>query len=626
MKAYQLKIIRKKSKPPVWRRCIIPSGITFSQLVLILAQITEETPTEDYEFEFFQAGMHLREWGEDRPTVRKWNYDYLCASDSFIDTFLDAEGWFTFRTGSGGEYRAEIEKSLPQEKSFPFIVKQSGKPESREWGDMEEANLRLQERFTVTYGDPDYSSFGQLRQGLENGGCGLNGALKPESRMERIQKSPQSMMKELADKFWEMVESSAEERHVRNQSEKKRTPTIREFLSGWSLEELREMADDLSIPDCETMQKDELAVTIRDEILKPDVMKKRMLLLTDMEMEAFEHALQKRSGYYPGPEELENLERPYELNYVFIYKDGLVEIPQETVQVYQMINTPEFQKERKEASWTYRCLLFVELLYGMAPERIVRRLLKECLGYPVSRERFAELFEMIPESLNPCVRKDGELITREILENNLYEMIEKVQGEDTFYIPSPEEILDYTENGYPTADPFYGRLKSFLTGTLRLEEERAEELLPIIWSHIKMGAQIPDITDVLEETGVVFSSTDMKKFVVLMIDVRNHTRMLTHRGMTPLEHAGRMPEWPDGKLPTIVPMSTEAADMLRESADELTSMGFGLDLDSNADEIPAMVMPNGVSGKMVPGSRKVYPNDPCPCGSGKKYKKCCGRK
>jgi len=24
--------------------------------------------------------------------------------------------------------------------------------------------------------------------------------------------------------------------------------------------------------------------------------------------------------------------------------------------------------------------------------------------------------------------------------------------------------------------------------------------------------------------------------------------------------------------------------------------------------------------------RKIYPNDPCPCGSGKKYKQCCGRK
>lgn len=23
--------------------------------------------------------------------------------------------------------------------------------------------------------------------------------------------------------------------------------------------------------------------------------------------------------------------------------------------------------------------------------------------------------------------------------------------------------------------------------------------------------------------------------------------------------------------------------------------------------------------------KKIYPNDPCPCGSGKKYKKCCGK-
>lgn len=26
------------------------------------------------------------------------------------------------------------------------------------------------------------------------------------------------------------------------------------------------------------------------------------------------------------------------------------------------------------------------------------------------------------------------------------------------------------------------------------------------------------------------------------------------------------------------------------------------------------------------GSKKVYPNDPCPCGSGRKYKKCCGKR
>lgn len=31
------------------------------------------------------------------------------------------------------------------------------------------------------------------------------------------------------------------------------------------------------------------------------------------------------------------------------------------------------------------------------------------------------------------------------------------------------------------------------------------------------------------------------------------------------------------------------------------------------------------SGTIVKAA-KIYPNDPCPCGSGKKYKKCCGRK
>lgn len=31
------------------------------------------------------------------------------------------------------------------------------------------------------------------------------------------------------------------------------------------------------------------------------------------------------------------------------------------------------------------------------------------------------------------------------------------------------------------------------------------------------------------------------------------------------------------------------------------------------------------SSTTVVKGEKIYPNDPCPCGSGKKYKKCCGR-
>ena len=72
-------------------------------------------------------------------------------------------------------------------------------------------------------------------------------------------------------------------------------------------------------------------------------------------------------------------------------------------------------------------------------------------------------------------------------------------------------------------------------------------------------------------------------------------------------------------------LSSQAAKLLAEAAPEIRKMGFGIDLDSNAKSFPVMGMPNGTDEPVKMVQKKVYPNDPCPCGSGKKYKKCCGR-
>lgn len=42
------------------------------------------------------------------------------------------------------------------------------------------------------------------------------------------------------------------------------------------------------------------------------------------------------------------------------------------------------------------------------------------------------------------------------------------------------------------------------------------------------------------------------------------------------------------------------------------------------DKLKALYKEQKSSTTIVKGD-KVYPNDPCPCGSGKKYKKCCGK-
>lgn len=61
-----------------------------------------------------------------------------------------------------------------------------------------------------------------------------------------------------------------------------------------------------------------------------------------------------------------------------------------------------------------------------------------------------------------------------------------------------------------------------------------------------------------------------------------------------------------------------------ESRDELEKMWFPIDFNLNATEVPVYSMPRGVNGPLETKMKKIYPNDPCPCGSGKKYKKCCG--
>ncbi|MCD7863132.1 MAG: plasmid pRiA4b ORF-3 family protein [Lachnospiraceae bacterium] len=56
---FQLKMMRKNSKPPIWRRGLVPANITFAQLALILEEMLELPKSADYEFEFYQKKSEI---------------------------------------------------------------------------------------------------------------------------------------------------------------------------------------------------------------------------------------------------------------------------------------------------------------------------------------------------------------------------------------------------------------------------------------------------------------------------------------------------------------------------------------------------------------------------------------
>ena len=102
MKAYQLKIQIQDSHPPIWRRLIVPSGLSFSQLSILLNEAMGWCGYHLSSFEFFHQKIRIEEevdefddWG--------WNeYELLEAGETLIDEF-----WMT-KNGSHTRMILEI--------------------------------------------------------------------------------------------------------------------------------------------------------------------------------------------------------------------------------------------------------------------------------------------------------------------------------------------------------------------------------------------------------------------------------------------------------------------------------------------------------------------------------------
>lgn len=126
MKAYQMKIAIKNSHPPIWRRFIVPAGLTFSQLGFVLNEVMGWFGGHLSQFEFYHLGIVVEENPEDMGWLDK---EVLDSVDTPIEPFMDSEDWFTYIYDFGDywDHRVEIEKILPEyEFDYPMVLKYKG--------------------------------------------------------------------------------------------------------------------------------------------------------------------------------------------------------------------------------------------------------------------------------------------------------------------------------------------------------------------------------------------------------------------------------------------------------------------------------------------------------------------
>ncbi len=89
MKAYQLKVQIKNSHPPIWRRVIVPSGITFQYLSEILNVTMGWIGYHLHSFEFFHSGISVEMKSDELNFFDDMDNKSLDEQETVIDTFLE---------------------------------------------------------------------------------------------------------------------------------------------------------------------------------------------------------------------------------------------------------------------------------------------------------------------------------------------------------------------------------------------------------------------------------------------------------------------------------------------------------------------------------------------------------
>lgn len=391
---------------------------------------------------------------------------------------------------------------------------------------------------------------------------------------------------------------------------------LKHIMRLYDKQSLLSYARDLQIRRVSGMKKDELAEKIANELLIPSVMKRRIATFSKEERMLMERAM--KSPFVPTKDERDDAFTLQEKDYAFLDKQDKLNVPVDVIRAYEKINTLEFQQYAKKMSWLAKCLYFGENFYGVFDKNVLLEMYNARKGYHISYEELERMCIEFPKDLTECrLEEEQRFIVAEYLTyNGRYKELLDIQTGKDFYIPTAEEVLDYDRNLYLSKEPAYQKLREFFQKEIGLSHRDADDETAEIWEKIQCDMDFQDMFQyLLDLYGEELTERGLDKLVNLLQDANNHTRMRIHRGHTPKEiMQHEMQKGYFAQAPTIVPGSTGAANMLKNASAELNAMGMKIDLDSNA-----AVVTDGNT------SKKVYPNDPCPCGSGKKYKKCCGK-
>ena len=172
-------------------------------------------------------------------------------------------------------------------------------------------------------------------------------------------------------------------------------------------------------------------------------------------------------------------------------------------------------------------------------------------------------------------------------------------------------------------------LRAFLKERCNLNDERENAVFEeLLYGVRSVAVQTADVLNHLEKLGVQLRSRrDVERFTALYSAFHNTTRMPCNRGYTPDEMMQMTPPEERFKSLSLGPNIRKSLQTGEMNIEDFRKQILTMELPSEAIRFDLLKQLADIkpSTPQSEKQKKIGRNDPCPCGSGKKYKRCCGK-
>lgn len=400
-----------------------------------------------------------------------------------------------------------------------------------------------------------------------------------------------------------------------------------DILISHNVPDLKYMAKNLGIKGYSKLRKAELLEVIYGQILDAKTLQERFLVANDKEIKFLEEAIENKIN-------IESDSRDYvywmSLAFAFATEDFEIHIPTEIKEVYAVIKDIESYNENRRITtiideYATACTNLYEIIHVEKLIEIINKQTQINIEYEdvlywcsISTQYKGTVLYFFKDGYV----MDGVYDESEEYSRNYEDMLYR-QADKPYYIPNKKELLKYVYDDYIDENKYFNDMVLFLQKQLKYNYERAYEMTSEIQIQIRIDEKPSEIIEFLtDEMGLEYQNErQVTGFFEHMMNMFNNTRISVNRGHTPRE------------LSEIMGYNKEIPAKL---LDEIKDMGFiGIGEEDtqaslrNTEHFFDSTNQQANNIIQFPGKphskKKTYPNDPCPCGSGLKYKMCCGK-